>query len=189
MTQRIAMLGTGANGSCIAADLTRAGFDVTIIDQWPAHVEAMRRQGLRISMPEEEVHTAVRAHHITDLRALNATFDVVLLTPKAYDTRWMCELIKPYLADDGLLIGIQNAMTVDDIGSIVGPERTMGCVIELSSQLFEPAHVSAIRPPRAPGSRSAVRIPQPRAARARSQTSCATPARSRSPTTSCRRSG
>ncbi len=148
MTQRIAMLGTGANGSCIAADLTRAGFDVTIIDQWPAHVEAMRRQGLRISMPEEEVHTAVRAHHITDLRALNATFDVVLLTPKAYDTRWMCELIKPYLADDGLLIGIQNAMTVDDIGSIVGPERTMGCVIELSSQLFEPAHVQRNTPPK-----------------------------------------
>ena len=148
MSQRIAMVGTGANGSCIAADLTRAGLDVVLIDQWPAHVEAMRSQGLRISMPEEEVHTAVRAHHITDLRSMNTTFDVVLLVPKAYDTRWMCELIKPYLAPDGLLVGIQNAMTVDDIGSIVGPERTMGCVIELSSQLFEPGHVQRNTPPK-----------------------------------------
>jgi 2-dehydropantoate 2-reductase len=148
MTQRIAVLGTGANGSCIAADLTRAGLDVVLIDQWPAHVEAMRAQGLKITIPEEEVHVAVRAHHLTDLRSLNPTFDVVLLVPKAYDTRWMCEYIKPYLAPEGLLIGVQNAMTVDDIASIVGPERTMGCVIELSSQLFEPATVQRNTPPK-----------------------------------------
>lgn len=148
MTQRIAMVGTGANGSCIAADLTKAGLDVTIIDQWPAHVEAMRRDGLTITMPEEVLRTPVNAHHVTDLRSMNATFDIVFLVPKAYDTRWMTELIKPHLAENGLLIGIQNAMTVDDIASIVGPERTMGCVIELSSQLFEPAQVQRNTPPK-----------------------------------------
>jgi 2-dehydropantoate 2-reductase len=148
MTKRIAMVGTGANGSCIAADLTKAGLDVTIIDQWPAHVEAMRRDGLTITMPDEVLHTPVNAHHITDLRGMNTSFDVVFLVPKAYDTRWMTELIKPHLAADGLLIGIQNAMTVGDIASIVGPERTMGCVIELSSQLFEPAQVQRNTPPK-----------------------------------------
>lgn len=148
MSKRIAVLGTGANGSCIAADLTRAGLDVMLIDQWPAHVDAMRARGLRISMPEEELHVAVRACHLTDLKSLNAAFDVVLLVPKAYDTRWMCELIKPHLAPDGLLIGIQNAMTVDDIASIVGPGRTMGCVVELSSQLFTPGEVQRNTPPK-----------------------------------------
>ena len=39
---RIAFLGTGAQGAPIAADFTLAGLDVTLIDQWPAHVEAMR---------------------------------------------------------------------------------------------------------------------------------------------------
>ena len=41
MSPKIAVLGTGANGSCIAASLIEAGRDVVLIDQWPAHVEAM----------------------------------------------------------------------------------------------------------------------------------------------------
>ncbi|MEI6406609.1 MAG: 2-dehydropantoate 2-reductase N-terminal domain-containing protein [Actinomycetes bacterium] len=33
-TRRIAVLGTGANGACIGADLTRASEDVVFIEQW-----------------------------------------------------------------------------------------------------------------------------------------------------------
>jgi len=141
MNKTIAVLGTGANGSCTAADLTNAGFDVVLIDQWPAHVEAMRADGLRISMPDEEVHAAVRAYHLCDVCTLNQKFDIVFLMTKAYDTRWPAEFIKPYLADDGLLIGIQNAMTVGDISEIVGPSRTVACVVELSSEVFTPGLV------------------------------------------------
>ena len=43
---RIAVLGTGANGAAVGADLTRAGLDVTLIDQWPANVERMRTDGV-----------------------------------------------------------------------------------------------------------------------------------------------
>ena len=67
MTKKIAVLGTGANGSCTAASLTEAGLDVTLIDQWPAHVEAMRADGLRIVMPDAETHTRVVAHHLCEL--------------------------------------------------------------------------------------------------------------------------
>ena len=101
MSPKIAVLGTGANGSCIAASLIDAGRDVVLIDQWPAHVEAMRADGLTITMPEAKQHVKVRAHHLCDLCTLHETFDVVLLAMKAYDTRWACELIKPYLAKIG----------------------------------------------------------------------------------------
>ncbi|MBX6426770.1 MAG: 2-dehydropantoate 2-reductase [Variibacter sp.] len=146
-SKKIAVLGTGANGSCIAADLTRNGHDVTLIDQWPAHVETMRAEGLRVALPDEELHVKVRAHHLCDLCAINETFDIVFLVVKAYDTRWMCELIKPYLAPDGLLIGVQNGMTADDIAAIVGPSRTIGCVVELSSEIFTPGLVQRNTPP------------------------------------------
>jgi len=53
MSLKIAVLGTGANGSCISASLIDAGLDVTLIDQWPAHVEAMRLNGLTITMPDK----------------------------------------------------------------------------------------------------------------------------------------
>lgn len=147
MPPKIAVLGTGANGSCIAASLVDAGRDVVLVDQWPAHVETMRRSGLKITMPEAELQVAVRAYHLCDLCTLNETFDVVLLAMKAYDTRWACELIKPYLAADGMLIGMQNAMTAGTIVDIVGAERTIGCVVELSSEMFTPGEVKRNTPP------------------------------------------
>jgi len=44
----VAVLGMGAIGKSTAADLVGAGIDVVLIDQWPAHVEAMRRDGLLV---------------------------------------------------------------------------------------------------------------------------------------------
>ena len=147
MSKKIAVLGTGANGSSVAANLVDAGFDVTLIDQWAGHVETMRAKGLTINMPEEDLHVEIDAHHLSDLAALNRQFDVVFLMVKAYDTRWACELIKPYLKDDGLLVGIQNAMMLDDIVDIVGSSRTIGCVVELSSEIFTPGVVLRYTPP------------------------------------------
>ncbi|MGB8565045.1 MAG: 2-dehydropantoate 2-reductase, partial [Pseudolabrys sp.] len=111
MEKKIAVLGTGANGSCIAADLTNAGLDVVLIDQWPAHVEAMRANGLHVTLRQGEIHAKARAYHLCDLASMHQAFDVVFLVTKAYDTRWHAELIKPYLRPDGFLIGLQNGMT------------------------------------------------------------------------------
>ncbi len=147
MAPRIAVFGAGANGSCIASDLVEAGHDVTLIDQWPEHVETMRRDGLRIAMPDRELHVRVRAHHLCDVATFGDPFDVVLLVFKAYDTRWACEMIKPRLAPHGMLIGMQNGMVADVIREIVGPERTLGCVVELSSEMFTPGQVKRNTPP------------------------------------------
>jgi 2-dehydropantoate 2-reductase len=147
MSQRIAVFGTGANGSCIAASLVDAGLDVTLIDQWPEHVETMRRDGLRITMPEAEQHVRVRAHHLCEVSTFREPFEVVLLAVKTYDTRWACEMIKPHLAPDGMLIGMQNGMVADIVREIVGPQRTIGCVIELSSEMFTPGLVKRNTPP------------------------------------------
>lgn len=138
MSKKIAVVGTGANGGGTAAALTAAGLDVTLIDQWPEHVEAMRANGLEINFPDETINVAVDAHHLCDVCTLNRMFDIVLVMVKAYDTRWACELIKPYLKEDGLLVGVQNAMMLNDIEEIVGPERTLGCVMEMSSEIFTP---------------------------------------------------
>lgn len=147
MPKRIAVLGTGANGASIGADLARAGYDVVLIDQWPAHVEAMRAHGARIEMPDETLVQPVRAYHLCDVATFTEPFDIVLLLFKAYDTRWACHLIAPYLKPDGLLAGVQNGMTADIVAEVVGPERTIGCVIEISSMMFEPGVVMRHSPP------------------------------------------
>ncbi len=56
-------------------------------------------------------------------------------------------MIKPHLARDGMLIGMQNAMEAGTIADVVGPERTLGCVIELSSEMFTPGLVRRNTPP------------------------------------------
>ena len=145
--KRIAVLGAGANGASVGADLTAAGLDVTLIEQWPAHVEKMRADGLRIEMPERVLELPVRAHHLCEVAELRRPFDVVLVLMKAYDTGWACELIKPLVAPDGVVAGVQNGMTADVVAEVVGPERTVGCVIECSSALEVPGVVDRHTPP------------------------------------------
>jgi 2-dehydropantoate 2-reductase len=138
---KIAVLGSGANGASIGADLTRDGVDVTLIEQWPSHVEAMRANGLTIDMAEGPLHVQPRTLHLCQVAELKHTFDVVLLLMKAYDTRWACQLIEPYLAEDGVIAGVQNGMSTDAIVDVVGAHRTMGTVIEISSTMTEPGFV------------------------------------------------
>jgi 2-dehydropantoate 2-reductase len=139
---RIAVLGTGANGASIGADLVNAGHDVTFIEQWPAHVEAMRADGIRVEEPTGASVTAVeKVMHVCEVATLRVPFDIVYLVVKAYDTRWSAELIKPALADDGVIVGLQNGMTTDDVASIVGAERSLGCVIEIAANMFDPGVV------------------------------------------------
>lgn len=145
--KRIAVVGTGANGSAIAADMTNAGFDVTCVEQWPAHVEAIRANGVQVRTPQGEVETTrLRIHHLCEVAELRAPFDLVYFVVKAYDTRWHAELIKPLLAPDGLAVGIQNGMSLDEMAAVLGPERTFGAVIEIAGNMFEPGVVERQTP-------------------------------------------
>jgi 2-dehydropantoate 2-reductase len=147
MSPKIAIVGTGANGAAVGADLTSAGLDVTLIDQWPANVEAMRARGVQTEMPEETVTTPVRAMHLCEVATLREQFDAVFVVVKAYDTRWACELIEPYVKPDGLVVGLQNGMTVDVMSEVMGPGRTLGAVIEIAAAMYRPGVVERHTPP------------------------------------------
>lgn len=143
---KIAVLGTGANGAGIGADLVRAGHDVTYIEQWPAHVEAMRERGITVRCNGTTTVTPVNAIHLCQVAELRESFDLVFTLVKAYDTRWAAELIKPRLAEDGLLVGLQNGMMAADIADVVGVGRTLGAVIEVGANMFEPGVVTRDTP-------------------------------------------
>lgn len=146
--KRIAVVGTGANGAAIAADMTNAGFDVTCIDQWPAHVEAIRANGATVRSPGgEEKVTELRIHHLCEVAEIKRPFDLVYLVTKAYDARWHCELIKSVLAPDGLVVGLQNGMTLDDMADVLGAERTFASAIEIAGNCFEPGVIERQTPP------------------------------------------
>ena len=146
MDKKIAVLGVGAIGGSVGADLIEGGYDITLIDQWPAHIEAMKANGLRVVMPDREVQVAVRACHLCDVCTLNHEFDIVLLSCKSYDSCWMAELIKPYLKADGVLVSVQNSLNDEWISPIIGSDRDVGCVVELSAEIFTPGLIQRNTP-------------------------------------------
>lgn len=140
--KRIAVASAGAIGASLAADIALAGWDVTIIDTWPEHVEAVRSNGLTVKFIDGATTNAeVRALHACDIATLRDKFDTVFIGAKAYDTRWVAELIKPVIDANTLVVGVQNSLCDDDIASIVGRSRTIGCVVELAAEVFDPGIV------------------------------------------------
>jgi 2-dehydropantoate 2-reductase len=140
--KQIVILGCGAIGSSVAADLAEAGYEPVVIDPWPAHIEAIRANGLKVTMKDRTVHVPVRALHLCDLASARLECEIVFLASKSNDHRWLAEYIKPWLKADGVVVGVQNGMNDDSIAEVVGRERTLGCVVELQAELWSPAEIT-----------------------------------------------
>ncbi len=146
MPQRIAVVGAGAIGGYAGAHMTRAGHDVTLIDAWPEHVEAMRAHGLHISgmTPAETVTVKVNALHLCDVQNVvkQQPFDIAFICVKSYDTEWATHLIKPYLAPGGYVVSLQNCINEERIAGVVGWGKVLGCIASLiAAELVAPGRV------------------------------------------------
>lgn len=151
MATRMAVLGSGAIGGVLGGQLTRAGHDVVLVDQWPEHVAAMNQRGLHVTIgerdaPELEYDVKVRAMDVHQLATLREPFDLVFLACKSYDTTWHAQLIEPYLAADGVVVSLQNSLNPEWIAPIVGAQRTIGGVLLGGGELLEPGRVWRNRP-------------------------------------------
>lgn len=144
---RVAVLGAGANGASIGADLTAAGVDVTLIEQWPAHVRAMRERGLVVHLADGDLEVRPRVVHLCEVATLRRPFDVVLLVMKAYDARWATQLVAAVLAEGGVVAAVQNGMTTEAVADVVGTDRAVGTVIEVSATMTDPGSVHRHTPP------------------------------------------
>ena len=146
MDKHIAVFGVGGIGSTLGAYLTRAGRDVTLIDQWPEHVEAMKRNGLRMSASNEDFTVRVRALHLGETSSLREKFDIAFLAVKSYDTVWATCLVAPHVKATGFVLPAQNGMSDEVVAGVVGFSRTVGCVITVGVGVYEPGHVVRTEP-------------------------------------------
>ena len=146
MGKKVAIVGTGAVGGYVGAHMVQAGEDVTFLDPWPEHVEAMRRRGLRVTHAREvpEFSVAVRALHITDAQGLakEKPIDIAFVCVKSYDTAWATTLISQYLAPDGFVVSLQNCMNEETVAGVVGWGKTLGCIASsITVNLPDPGHI------------------------------------------------
>ena len=138
---RIGFFGTGAIGGVIGGYLARAGQDVTLMDMWPANVEAIKRHGLRVTAVEEEFLVHAPAPHLSEVSPAGKLFDAVFLCVKSYDTDWAVQFIRPYLAPGGYVVSAQNSINDDRVAAIVGWPRSVGCIVTFGAEMQEPGQV------------------------------------------------
>jgi 2-dehydropantoate 2-reductase len=141
MAMRIGIVGAGAIGCVVGGMLTRAGHDVVLIDQWPEHVETLKRQGLRLSGTIGEHTVSVQAIHLHEVQQITRPFDAVFVAVKSYDTEWATALGCAYLArPHGVVVDFQNGINDERVAAVAGPDRTLGCVILIAAGMYEPGH-------------------------------------------------
>jgi 2-dehydropantoate 2-reductase len=162
---RFAILGAGAIGAYVGAALARGGADVVLIARG-AHLEAMRRQGVRVLSPRGDFEARPEA---TDELGAVAGADCVFVGLKAYSLPELLPQVAPLLAPDACLLPAQNGVpwwffqrwsgplagtvirAVDPDGAItaaIAPERVIGCVPYPATEIVEPGvirHVEGTR--------------------------------------------
>ncbi|MGZ8231656.1 MAG: ketopantoate reductase family protein [Burkholderiales bacterium] len=127
---RIGIFGAGAVGGYVGGHLARAGHDVTLIGQWPEHVERVKRDGLRLRSTEGETIVRPAILHLHEVQSLfRRPLDVVFLCVKSYDTAWATAMISSYLSPAGFIASMQNGMNEERIAAHIGWGRTLGVVL------------------------------------------------------------
>ena len=147
MQKRIVMVGTGALGGYIGGNLAHHGYDVTFVDGWKEHLDAIRTRGLELDgVTAEEKYTVrtgqtVLYDNLPEL-GTGKPFDIAFVSVKSYDTARATNAIKPYLAADGYVVSLQNCINEDTIASVLGADRTLGVIASIISvELHAPGKI------------------------------------------------
>jgi 2-dehydropantoate 2-reductase len=134
---RIAVLGAGAVGCYYGGMLARAGVPVTLIGR-PAHVDAIRRDGLRLQTTTFDEH--VRVDAATGPEAV-AGAAVVLCCVKSPDTEAAADAMAPHLAPGAWVLSLQNG--VDNAARLQArlSQPVWPAVVYVAAGMAGPGHV------------------------------------------------
>jgi 2-dehydropantoate 2-reductase len=142
MSSTVLFVGAGAIGSYLGAFLSRAGHDVTLIDPWAEHVEAIRQRGLAVSGPHEPFEARPAVCHLHEAARLPRDFAVAFVAVKAYDTAWAAQLALRHLAPDGFVVAAENCWPDPVVASVVGAGRAVGLVMsKIGVAIWKPGRV------------------------------------------------
>lgn len=157
---KICIYGAGAIGGYLGCELARAGMDVSLIARGK-HLEAIRRDGLRLRIGGEERVTKPFA---TDDPAEMGPQDYVIVTLKAHAAAEQAPRLVPLLGPETAVVTAVNGIpwwyfhglptfpdhrvkSVDPQGlqwDLIGPRRAIGCVVYPACEVVEPGIVRHI---------------------------------------------
>ena len=133
---RIAILGSGGVGGYFGGRLAATGSEVTFVARG-AHLEAIRRHGLRLTSPLGDAHI-VPANAVETIAEVGQV-DLVIVAVKLWDTEEIAPTLRP-LADRGAaIISFQNGVQKDELlRKYVPSDAIMGGVCYIAATIAEP---------------------------------------------------
>ena len=136
---KIAVIGAGGVGAPFGSALARGGHDVWFVARG-AHLEAMRRDGLRVEGVRGNFH--LKPTNATDNPAEIGPVDYVFFAPKLWDVESTGEAIRPLVGPQTAVIPIQNGIDAPDrLLPILGREHVMGGVALIGGNIEAPGLV------------------------------------------------
>lgn len=139
---KITIVGAGAIGGVIGAQLARKGRHVELVDIAQEHVHAINRNGLRIKTQDDDYTVSIKAFTPDQLLDKNEGIQCVLLCVKAQHTKASIKPLLPLMNEDSFVVSIQNGLCEIDIQEVVGKERTIGGFVNIFADYLEPSIIS-----------------------------------------------
>lgn len=131
---RHAIYGAGSLGTVLGAYITKNGGKIDLINRNKEHVAALREKGATIN-GTVELNVPVTALTPDEM---SGEYDVILLLTKQLHNKEVVTFLKEHLAEDGVIVTLQNGLPEPEIAEIIGENRTMGCVVEWGATLSAP---------------------------------------------------
>jgi 2-dehydropantoate 2-reductase len=135
--QAIAVMGAGAVGCFYGAMLARAGRRVTLVGR-QAHVDAVRRSGLRLELQGREFSVPVEA--TTGPEGVKGA-ELVLFSVKSPDTEAAGRAMAPYLGPEAAILTLQNGVdNAERLAAALGRE-VIPAVVYVATEMAGPGRV------------------------------------------------
>ena len=131
---RAAIYGAGSLGTILGAYITQKGEKIELINRNKAHVEALQTKGATITGTVNFTQ-AVTAYTPSEM---SGTYDIIFLMTKQQQNAEVVTFLKDYLADEGVIVTLQNGIPELEIGAIVGEQRVLGCTVAWGATLQSP---------------------------------------------------
>lgn len=135
---KVTVMGAGAVGCYFGGMLARAGHEVTLVAR-PQHVQAIRRDGLRMETKTFDEQVRLRA---VDDAAEAGDADLVLFCVKSMDTEAAGRQIKPFLRPDTLVLCLQNGVdNAERLRGVLPEHEVAAAVVYVATEMAGPGHL------------------------------------------------
>ena len=130
---RILVLGAGGIGGYYGARMHAAGGNVTFLVR-PGRAAQLREKGLQVFSPFGDLQISPQ---LVTKETLTETFDVILLTCKAFDLDSAMDAIAPAIGEQSAIVPLLNGVRhIDRLVTRFGAARVLGGVALIQRQTW-----------------------------------------------------